>query len=205
MKPSAEVLKNALWAVVSPGIIALVGWFATIYMQRPEITGSILVSAYGDVPAGELYVDARRSVTVFVALENQRDATVTPIKYLLEYKRHGFWSGGHHPYYRDHPGVTLGFKPEEVGISSAEIKRVFMRFPRETLLTETLNEPIKKGESRRGMLVYALPADMRSDEIRIRIIDASQREYVIDEAPHSTFDPRMIPKLDKRVELREVR
>ncbi|MCR5886116.1 hypothetical protein LRS03_25985 [Rhizobacter sp. J219] len=207
-------MKKELWAtlvtaVLAPVIVALCSSAIAAYYQhenaKPLLTGSILFVSVGTRDEGVGSRKTVQAVSVFVTLENQRDAVVTPVDYLLEVQVGGAWQPTiWRPDYRRHEnGLELEFDPKALFYRS-NARAIGVIFPSDkSLLTSSIQVPIEKAKPRSGLLTFALPLDVGPiTGMRITVVDSSQREYVINRATRAP-DPRVILRLDPTVQIVE--
>ncbi len=202
-----ESLVTLLTSVVAPVIVALCSSAIAAYYQyentKPKITGSILFVSYGVRDEGIAGRVPQQAVSAFLTLENQRDAIVTPVDYLLEVFVDGAWQKTvWRPDYRKYDnGVELEFDPKKLYFRTSA-RALGVIFPDDkSMLTSSIHVPIEKAKPRSGLLPFILPTELRPiKKLRITVIDSSQREYVISEAERP-IDPRVILRLDPTVRI----
>ena len=208
--PDSQTKWNIFWAVIVPGALgvggAVGGYLATQELQKPKLSGSLLFVSYGETTPGEITPYAQKGVTVYAVLENQREATVTPIRYLLEVQTpDGMWheEKPFEVFYGKMPkGFRLLFDARTLRYAGNGTWEVV--FPSDgSLLTSKLSQPVKKGESVGGVLPFVLPIGLRTTAVRVRVLDSNGTSHVLKKTD-GDFDPNVLIRLDSTVQINEL-
>lgn len=217
--------KQMFWAVLIPGLVGFFGalsggaitYFATLKLQEPKLTGSVLFVSYGETTPGEITTTVKKGVTVYAVLDNQRDATVTPMRYFLEVQTtNGRWheyqpdavtsdpEGPFEPFYGKMPkGLSLTFDARTLRYAGNDEWEVVFPSDASFLTSRAIGKPVKKGETVGGVLTFYLPRNLQTTDVQLRVVDANGVGYVL-KKPKATFDANVLRRLEKDVEINKL-